>query len=151
MLWGQLSGGHRSLTLKEFFYCYKPQEIPWSKGFYNFMCRQATLRLISDMSDSNRQWRLSSSSCERSTGYTAPTSIFLFVSTIWSPQAAIWFLWASSIPHSVGNFCNRWLCGRSPCIEHWSTDDGIVGQQTIYYNEGDIFGDWLRIGVDGDW
>ena len=24
VLWGQLSGGHRSLTLEEFFYCYKP-------------------------------------------------------------------------------------------------------------------------------
>ena len=57
VLWGQLSGGHRSLTLEEFFYCYKPQEIPRSKGFYNFVCRWAALRLIFDMPDSNRQWK----------------------------------------------------------------------------------------------
>lgn len=57
VLWCQLSGVHWSLTLKKFFYCYKPQEIPRSKGFYNFMCHQAALRLISDMSNSNRQWK----------------------------------------------------------------------------------------------
>ena len=28
VLWGQLSGGHQSLTLEDFFHCYKPQEIP---------------------------------------------------------------------------------------------------------------------------
>lgn len=37
VLLGQLSGGHQSLTLNEFFYFYKPQEIPRSKGFYNFV------------------------------------------------------------------------------------------------------------------
>ena len=46
VLWGQLSGGNCSLTLEEFFYCYKPQEIPRSKGFYNFMCHQAALSQI---------------------------------------------------------------------------------------------------------
>ena len=46
VLWGQLSGGNCSLTLEEFFYCYKPQEIPHSKGFYNFLCRQVALRQI---------------------------------------------------------------------------------------------------------
>lgn len=40
VLLGQLSGGHWSLTLDEFFHCYKLQEIPQSKGFYNFVCRQ---------------------------------------------------------------------------------------------------------------
>lgn len=67
MLRGQLNGGHQSLTLEEFFYCYKPQEIPLSKGFYNFVCRRVTLRLISDMPDSNG--RLGSSLCEGSIGY----------------------------------------------------------------------------------
>ena len=57
VLWGQLSGGHRSPTLKEFFYYYKPQEIPRFKGFYNFVCHRAALRLIFDMPDSNRQWK----------------------------------------------------------------------------------------------
>ena len=57
VLWGQLSRGNRSLTLEEFFYCYKPQEIPRSKGFYNLMCRRVAIRLISNMPDSNCQWK----------------------------------------------------------------------------------------------
>lgn len=57
VLWGQLSGGRRFLTLKEFFYCCKPQGILRSKGFYDFVCYQAALRLIFDMPDSYRQWK----------------------------------------------------------------------------------------------
>ena len=57
VLWGKLSGGKHSLTLEEFFHCYKLQEIPWSKGFYNFVCCRAALRLISDMPNSNCQWK----------------------------------------------------------------------------------------------
>ena len=38
VLLGQLSRGHWSLTLEEFYY-YKSQEIPRSKDFYNFACR----------------------------------------------------------------------------------------------------------------
>ena len=55
VLWGQLSGGNRSLTLEEFFHYYKPQEIPRSKGFDNFVCLWAALRLISNMPNSNYQ------------------------------------------------------------------------------------------------
>ena len=57
VLWGQLSRGNCSLTLEEFFYCYKPQEIPRSKSFYNFVCHRAALKLISDMFDFNCQWK----------------------------------------------------------------------------------------------
>ena len=57
VLWGLLGGRNCSLTWEEFFYCYKPQEIPQSKGFYNFVCHRAPLRLISDMPDSNHQWK----------------------------------------------------------------------------------------------
>ena len=57
MLWGKLSGGNCSLTLEEFFFCYKPQEIPRSKSLYNFVCHRATLKLISNMLDFNRQWK----------------------------------------------------------------------------------------------
>ena len=57
VLWGQLSWGNRALTLKEFFYCYKSQEIDASSGFYNFVCCWASLRLESGMPDSNRTWK----------------------------------------------------------------------------------------------
>lgn len=57
VLWGQMSGGYRSLTLDKFFYCYKPQEIVASKGFYSFAGRKARLKLVSDMPDSNRYWK----------------------------------------------------------------------------------------------
>lgn len=44
-------------TLEKFFYCYEPQEIAQSKGFYNFLCCQAALRSVSDMPESNHQWK----------------------------------------------------------------------------------------------
>ena len=57
LIWGQLSGGNRRLTLEEFFYCYKPQHISSSKGIYHFLARKSLLRLMSDMPDSNRNWK----------------------------------------------------------------------------------------------
>ena len=54
VIWGQLNGGNRRLTLNEFFYCYKPQKISSSKGIYHFLARKTSLRLVSDMLDSNR-------------------------------------------------------------------------------------------------
>ena len=54
---GQLSGGNHRLTLDEFFYCYRPQQISSSKGIYHFLARKPLLRLVSDMSDSNRNWK----------------------------------------------------------------------------------------------
>ena len=52
-----MSGGCRALSLEGFLYCYKHQEIMASKGFYNFVCRRVSLRLVSDMLDSNLQWK----------------------------------------------------------------------------------------------
>ena len=57
VIWGQLSGGNRRLTLDEFFYCYKPQQITSEKGIYHFLERKMSLRLVSDMPDSNRNWK----------------------------------------------------------------------------------------------
>ena len=51
---GQLSGGNRQLTLDKFFYCYKPQQISPSKGIYHFLARKSLLKLVSNMSNSNR-------------------------------------------------------------------------------------------------
>ena len=57
VLWGRLSGGNRQLTLDEFFYCYRPHHIASSKGTYHFNVREKNLRLVSDMPDSNRNWK----------------------------------------------------------------------------------------------
>ena len=57
VIYGQLSGGNHRLTLDEFFYCYRPQQISSSKGIYHFLARKPLLRLVSDMSDSNRNWK----------------------------------------------------------------------------------------------
>ena len=57
ILWGVLSGGNRQLTLDEFFYCYRPHHITFSKGTYHFNAREKGLRLVSDMPDSNRNWK----------------------------------------------------------------------------------------------
>ena len=54
MIWGQLSGGNRRLTLNKFFYDYKPQHISSSQGVYHFLVRKMSLRLVSNMLDSNK-------------------------------------------------------------------------------------------------
>ena len=54
---GQLSGGNCRLTLDKFFYYYKPEQILSSKGIYHFLARKTSLRLVSDMLDSNRNWK----------------------------------------------------------------------------------------------
>ena len=57
ILQGRLSGGNRQLSLDEFFYCYRPQHIVSSKGTYHFTAREKGLRLVSDMPNSNRNWK----------------------------------------------------------------------------------------------
>ena len=54
VIWGQLSSGNHRLTLDEFFYYYRPQQITSSKGIYHFLARKTSLRLVSDMLDLNR-------------------------------------------------------------------------------------------------
>ena len=50
-------GGNRHLSLDEFFYCYRPQHKVSAKGTYHFAPREKSLRLVSDMPDSNRNWK----------------------------------------------------------------------------------------------
>ena len=57
ILWGFLSGGNHQLSLDEFFYYYKPQHIVLSQGIYHFAARKKSLRLMSDMLGSNRNWK----------------------------------------------------------------------------------------------
>ena len=85
ILWGSLSGGN--LTLDEFFYCYKPHHISSSKGTYHFAVREKDLKLVSDMPDSNRNWK----------------SRFFFVEgTNWVCREEKW----ATMPHSY--FDNTW-------------------------------------------
>lgn len=57
VIWGQLRVRNRRLTLNEFFYCYKPQQITSSKGIYHFLARKSSLRIVFDMQDFNRNWK----------------------------------------------------------------------------------------------
>ena len=57
ILWGRLNGGNHQITLDEFFWCYHPQHIVSSQGIYHFSARKKELRLVSDMSDCNRNWK----------------------------------------------------------------------------------------------
>nr|XP_023909184.1 uncharacterized protein LOC112020852 isoform X2 [Quercus suber] len=87
VLWGRLSGGHRQLTLDEFFYCYRPRHLSSSRGMYHFAVREKDLRLVSEMPDSNRAWK----------------SRFFFVEgTDWVCRQDEW----ETIPH--GCFDNTW-------------------------------------------
>ena len=43
VIWGQLSGGSHCLSLNEFFYCYKSQQISLLKGIYHFLARKTPL------------------------------------------------------------------------------------------------------------
>ena len=87
ILWGSLSGGNRQLTLDEFFYCYRPHHISSSKGTYHFAVKEKDLKLVSDMLDSNRNWK----------------SRFFFVEgTDWVCREEEW----ATMPH--GYFDNTW-------------------------------------------
>lgn len=37
----------------EFVFCYKPQQIASSKGFYNFVIHKSMLKLVTNVPDSN--------------------------------------------------------------------------------------------------
>ena len=50
-------GGNHQLTLDEFFYCYRPHHISSFKGTYHFAVREKDLKLVSDMPNSNRNWK----------------------------------------------------------------------------------------------
>ena len=57
VLYGAMSNGARSLTVREFLHCYCPDEIDKSKGMYSFVPRKSILKVIYETPDSNRDWK----------------------------------------------------------------------------------------------
>ena len=68
ILWREVFGGNRPLTVDEFLYCYKPSEINQSNGFYQFTARGNDCRLIKSQASSNRNWKTE----------------FIFISSFWA-------------------------------------------------------------------
>ena len=57
VLYGAMSNGSRSLTVREFLHCYRPDEIDKSRGMYSFVPRKSVLKVIYETPDSNRDWK----------------------------------------------------------------------------------------------
>ena len=57
VLYGAMSDGARSLTVREFLHCYRPDEIDKSKGMYSFVPRKSVLKVIYETLDSNHDWK----------------------------------------------------------------------------------------------
>ena len=57
VLYGAMPNGARSLTVREFLHCYRPDEIDKSKGMYSFVPRKSVLKVIYETPDSNRDWK----------------------------------------------------------------------------------------------
>ena len=57
VLYGAMSGGSRSLTVREFLHCYRLDEIDKSRGMYSFVPRKSILKVIYETSNSNRDWK----------------------------------------------------------------------------------------------
>ena len=57
VLYGAMSGGSKSLTVREFLHCYRPDEIDKSRRMYSFVPRKSVLKVIYETPDSNRDWK----------------------------------------------------------------------------------------------
>ena len=57
ILYGAMLDGARSLTVREFLHCYRPDEIDKSRGVYSFVPRSSLLKVIYETSDLNRDWK----------------------------------------------------------------------------------------------
>ena len=57
ILWREVLGEDRPLTVDKFLFCYKPSEIYQSFGFYQFTARGTDYRLIKSLASSNRNWK----------------------------------------------------------------------------------------------
>ena len=53
VLYGAMSNGSRSLTVREFLHCYRPDEIDKSRGMYSFVPRKFILKVVYETLDSN--------------------------------------------------------------------------------------------------
>ena len=54
VLYGAMSNGAKTLTVREFLHCYRPNEIDKSKGMYSFVPRKSVLKVIFETLGSNR-------------------------------------------------------------------------------------------------
>ena len=57
ILWTEVFGGDRPLTVDEFLYCYKPSEIHQSSSFYQFTARGRDCRLVKSLASFDRKWK----------------------------------------------------------------------------------------------
>ena len=57
VLYGAMSNGAISLTVREFLHCYRLDEIDKSKGMYSFIPRKSILKVIYETPDSNWDWK----------------------------------------------------------------------------------------------
>nr|POE60855.1 hypothetical protein CFP56_39864 [Quercus suber] len=57
ILWREVFGRDRPITVDEFLYCYKPSEIHQSPGFYQFTARSKNCRLVKSLASSDRKWK----------------------------------------------------------------------------------------------
>ena len=57
VLYGAMSNGAKSLTVREFLHYYRSGEINKSKGMYSFVPRKSVLKVIYETPDSNRDWK----------------------------------------------------------------------------------------------
>ena len=57
VLYEAMSNDARSLTVREFLHCYRPDEIDKSKGMYSFIPRKSVLKVIYETPDSNHDWK----------------------------------------------------------------------------------------------
>ena len=57
ILYGTMMDGARSLTVRQFLHCYRPDEIDKSRGVYSFVPRSPLLKVIYETLDSNRDWK----------------------------------------------------------------------------------------------
>ena len=84
ILWSEVFGKDRPLTVDEFLFCYKPSEINQSLGFYQFTARSKDGRLIKSPASSDRNWKTE----------------FIFVSGFWA--GTLWTLAGTLLPLTLG-------------------------------------------------
>ena len=68
VLWREVFGGDRPLTMDEFFFCHKPSKINQFLDFYQFTVRGIDCRLIKSLVSFYRNWKME----------------FFFVSDFWA-------------------------------------------------------------------
>ena len=57
ILYNPMTDVARSLTVREFLHCYRPDKIDKSRGVYSFVPRSPLLKVIYETLDSNRDWK----------------------------------------------------------------------------------------------